>query len=344
MRAYRPPIAGGVGLLARGGHGAPRRQAGQLSVSWRRVEAGRFRSATSANLDISRVGTLRYMPPDGCMDARADVYAAGLVIYEMLTGLPSERFPSLGDRARQTAEDSRLARLNRLALRACDPDPKRRFRDAREMLLAARQQPARSHRLRRLMLAVGVLIGAASVFFWLHRPPPVGVNFVTEPYEAMIYLDGQLLRAPDGAPYRTPCTVHGHVGGSHRIVFQWDPFDPPVIDGKFDAGIVDLTENRQIIVIARRKPNDVAAAENPLLDGPRMERGHPFRLLRFGHELIDCDRHTRELCENLFVHCHQGNIQVLSERHKLAVMGRTSALRPPSGARGRNPRHVLVRT
>ena len=44
---------------------------------------------------VSRVGTLAYMPPDGIMDTRADVYAAGLVIYEMITGLPSHRFPSL---------------------------------------------------------------------------------------------------------------------------------------------------------------------------------------------------------------------------------------------------------
>ena len=67
------------------------------------------------------------------------------------------------------------------------------------------------------------------------------MNFVTEPYEAMIYVDGQLQRAPDGTPYRTPCTVRGVAGGSHRVVFEWDPFDPPVGDGKFDAGIVDLT-------------------------------------------------------------------------------------------------------
>ncbi len=87
---------------------------------------------------------------------------------------------------------------------------------------------------------------AMLAYFWMHQAAPVGVNFVTEPFEATIYLDGQLLRGPDGTPCRTPCTVHGLSAGPHRVVFQWDPFDPAVIEGKLDAGIVDLTENRQI--------------------------------------------------------------------------------------------------
>jgi serine/threonine-protein kinase len=98
------------------------------------LKLGDFGLLTAAGPAVSRLGTLRYMPPDGCMDARADVYAAGLVIYEMLTALPAERFPSLGDRAPQIVADRRLARLNRLALRACDPNPSRRFRHAQEML------------------------------------------------------------------------------------------------------------------------------------------------------------------------------------------------------------------
>jgi serine/threonine protein kinase len=93
-----------------------------------------FGLVTEANPQVSRVGTLKYMPPDGHMDTRADVYAAGLVIYEMLTGLPVESFPRLGDRAQQAVETPILGMLNRVALRACEPDPQRRFRDAGEML------------------------------------------------------------------------------------------------------------------------------------------------------------------------------------------------------------------
>ena len=65
---------------------------------------------------VSSLGTRRYMPPDGRMDAKADVYAAGLVIYQMLTGLPAESFPSLGARAREIAGNPLLQRLNRVSL------------------------------------------------------------------------------------------------------------------------------------------------------------------------------------------------------------------------------------
>ncbi len=215
------------------------------------LKLGDFGLLTAAGATVSRLGTLRYMPPDGCMDARADVYAAGLVIYEMLTGQRPERFPSLGQRAPTIAEDRRLARLNRLALRASDPDPSRRFADAREMLAeltAVESRPVRRRRMRWLALsaaAVAVAVVAVAMF-WPHRPEPIDVNFVTEPFEATIYLDDQLLRAADGVAYRTPCTVSGLSAGPHRVVFQWDADDASGVGGRLDAGTIDLGATRQI--------------------------------------------------------------------------------------------------
>ena len=83
---------------------------------------------------VSSLGTRRYMPPDGRMDAKADVYAAGLMIYQMLTGLPAESFPSLGARAREIAGNPLLQRLNRVSLRAAQREPAKRFQHAGAML------------------------------------------------------------------------------------------------------------------------------------------------------------------------------------------------------------------
>jgi eukaryotic-like serine/threonine-protein kinase len=217
------------------------------------LKLGDFGLLTAASLTASRVGTLRYMPPDGCMDARADVYAAGLVIYEMTTGLGAERFPCLGQRAQTIAEDRRLGRLNRIALRACDPDPNQRFRNAREMLAeltAAEKPPVKAHRGKWLALAGMILVAAALAIFWPRPVDRVSVSFVTDPYEAMIYLDGDLLHAPDGSVCRTPCTVSGLSAQTHRVVFRWtaesDPSGNSSPDRKLDAGAIDFSKHRQI--------------------------------------------------------------------------------------------------
>jgi eukaryotic-like serine/threonine-protein kinase len=187
-----------------------------------------FGLLTAANPLVSRVGTLKYMPPDGRMDARADVYAAGMVVYEMLTGLPVESFPRLGDRARAIAETPMLCGLNRLLLHACQNDAHLRYRDASEMLAALDapdpKMSARHARRRRVIFATSVAailaVVALMLTFWLGRPPQVNVNFVTQPFEATIEVDGKLLLQPDGRPYATPCTAAGLTAGSHHTVFK----------------------------------------------------------------------------------------------------------------------------
>ena len=209
-----------------------------------------FGLVTKTDREISRVGTWKYMPPDGHMDAKADVYAAGLVIYEMITGWPAGRFPRLSKNAPQVAGDPILRVLNRLSLCACQREPERRFPDARAMLaemqasdpeLAARRKRAR----RRVVSAIGGSVALLSLgtLAWLAtRPPLVRVNFVTYPFEATIYLDDKLLTAPDGIPYRTPCTVPDLAARVHRVVFRHDAREP------LDTGQIDFAKKRQIVV------------------------------------------------------------------------------------------------
>jgi len=177
-----------------------------------RLKLADFGLLTEDTPQVSRVGTCTYMPPDGRMDTRADVYAAGLTIYEMLGGLPAEKFPQLGDRAYVVVRDPRLNRLLRLVLRACQPEASERFETAGRMLTELTALPRVDHgtgRRSQVLLAGTVaylvcLITAAALFLKpgestvpapkqpAQAPPPVervDVNFITEhPYfDAEIY-------------------------------------------------------------------------------------------------------------------------------------------------------------
>src|SRR5262249_6315164 len=92
------------------------------------------------------VGTVRYMSPErfrGQCDVRADVYALGMTLYELLTLSPGYRS---GDRLkliemiRQTEAasprsiDGRIPRdLETIVMKAIDKEPKRRYQSADEM-------------------------------------------------------------------------------------------------------------------------------------------------------------------------------------------------------------------
>ena len=207
-----------------------------------------FGLLTEADPQTSRLGTLKYMPHDGRMDARADVYAAGLVIYEMITGLPAESFPRPGERAIAAVEDPVLCALNHLALRACQRDPLERFRDADQMLLELErcqgESAAGKRSRRRLIAAVAGLVVASSlagVGIWASRWRGVHVNFITRPFGATIYLDHELQKH-DGRPYRTPCTIEDLPPRVHHVQFRHDEWDAPL-----DAGPHDFARERRIV-------------------------------------------------------------------------------------------------
>lgn len=210
-----------------------------------RLKLADFGLLTESHPLVSRIGTQKYMPPDGRMDTRADVYAAGLVIYEILTGQSVDNFPHLGPQAREIVRDPTLARLLRLVLRACEREPQDRFADARAML-AELDRPAKlrphSSRRRILIAALVAVLIAIGAGVWLLTPNHVSVSFVTEPYEAKIYLDDVLLTDPaDGSPYTTPCTIDDLTATPHRVSFEHEG------ERHWEAGQFDFARTQQIV-------------------------------------------------------------------------------------------------
>jgi serine/threonine protein kinase len=209
---------------------------------------------------VSRVGTLEYMPPDGIMDTRADVYAAGLVIYQMITGLPAHRFPAIQTRARAMLADPRLTALNRLALKACQSDRNARFADVVAMLQTFQQEvvdrtpsdrpegmKVAPGRIRRLLgrAIVAVCLAAALTGCWLvwrglNSVPNVDVNFITDQFDAEIWLDGRRLCQPDGEPWLTPCTVTGVSAETHAFVLKRQGLED------LELGRIDFGKTREV--------------------------------------------------------------------------------------------------
>ena len=205
-----------------------------------------FGLLADANPQASRVGTPSYMPSDRQMDVRADVYAAGLVIYEMMTGLPAGNFPRPGPDVNKIVDNPTLGVLNRLTLRACQPNAESRFRDAGEMLEELESPHAvlsRASWRRHLIAAVaGVVVALCmiAVAFWATRPKNVLVQFITDPFEATIYLDDVLQVDDEGNPHRTPCTIEGLSPQIHHVVYERDGFP------RLDAGRRDFARERCI--------------------------------------------------------------------------------------------------
>jgi len=88
--------------------------------------------------EMTAVGTADFQPPWGPIDRRADTYAIGRLLYCAFTGLSARSFPTLPSELLSPERRRSTRVLNELVVKACDPNPDRRFQTADEMLDAVR--------------------------------------------------------------------------------------------------------------------------------------------------------------------------------------------------------------
>ena len=119
------------------------------------------------------MGTPRYMAPEQLerpmeVDHRADIYALGVVFYEMLTGqVPQGNFQP------PSAFTGGDPRLDEVVLKAMERDPSRRFQQVSEIkqdLARAVRPRGKWHRWRWPLLAASVVV--ASIVLWRSWPEP----------------------------------------------------------------------------------------------------------------------------------------------------------------------------
>jgi capsular polysaccharide biosynthesis protein len=137
------------------------------------------------------IGTPQYMAPEQIehpseVDHRADIYALGVVFYQMLTGeLPGKRLEAPSKKVHIDV------RLDEIVLRAMEQEPEMRYQTAREFRTVIddvqapvqfqpptfRQPPRKRGRLRRwwwvflVMFPVGLLIGLGAGSAWAYIAP-----------------------------------------------------------------------------------------------------------------------------------------------------------------------------
>ena len=86
--------------------------------------------------EMTAVGTPDFIPPWGPIDRRADLYAMGRVLYCLITGLPARSFPTLPDELVTPERKQETKLINALIMRACEPDPEKRYQSAAEFVVA----------------------------------------------------------------------------------------------------------------------------------------------------------------------------------------------------------------
>ena len=91
----------------------------------------------------SWVGTVGFIPSEGPGTPCADVFALGMVLYQIAAGHSVKKFPDLPSIVFENSDGLQFARFNRVILKACAANPRDRYQTADELhnALAALLEP-----------------------------------------------------------------------------------------------------------------------------------------------------------------------------------------------------------
>ncbi len=84
--------------------------------------------------DPTPIGTKGYVPEGEAGTPAVDIHALGKVLYEVVNRRDRMDFPTLTPLPPRSPEQAAFSGLNRIILRACDPDPKDRYPTMQEMV------------------------------------------------------------------------------------------------------------------------------------------------------------------------------------------------------------------
>jgi CHASE2 domain-containing sensor protein len=97
------------------------------------ADIGLVTEVVSEGRDVTVIGTPGRMAPEGPGEPAADLYSLGKVLYEAGFGMDVSRFPELPTDLIQSADESALFEFNRIVMKACDYELRRRYRAASEL-------------------------------------------------------------------------------------------------------------------------------------------------------------------------------------------------------------------
>ncbi len=286
--------------------GAPRVVVTDFGLA-RQVPTDRRGTVTSWSPgSMAGFGTPAYMAPEqiegGKVGAPADIYALGVVLYEMLTGeLPYPEDSPLSMAVKKTQErplaPDRLAPALRptwsaAILKCLEPDPKRRFADVREIVayLETRSSERLWWRLLRrrhtgkLKLAVAAMVlGAIAIAGWWLWPPEPRAEAVAD-WERGVYdlQAGEPMQAARRleraiAQHRLPAVAHAYLALAwHELGFDdkartelnralYKPFQPET-DRRFEQAVKlqFAGQREQALSFLDQRPADLALLEDQL--------------------------------------------------------------------------------